>query len=95
MHQDPNSLQPFWDTFMVNGKRQGYTEILNILRLKQVAANKEFAADAKHEYGDQFNEVFRYRKRGRWVPLERESDIARKYLQLKGIVDEDRMDESE
>jgi len=88
--------EQFWSAFSAtDGKRLTYTLILERLAKERTARNQRLSRDARAEYGDDFDKVFSYTKGGKARVKTKPCHIAKQYLQLKGIVDDEDEDDDE
>ncbi|KAF9472358.1 hypothetical protein BDN70DRAFT_818798 [Pholiota conissans] len=80
-----SSIPSFLEEYTENGALLSYTTILDKLRRKRIAESERLAALAREEFGSRFNEVFGYKKGGKWVPKQTALDIAKQYSEMKGL----------
>jgi len=90
----------FWDEFSVineitrQKRRMKWTELVRACKAKRNAAFKDDVIAAKAEYGDTFDQYFRYIKTGREFLMTQPRAISRKYRQLREMpqIDDDEDD---
>ena len=89
------SEDDFWREFSTaSGKRLMYTAIVDRLAQARKENDNEMASRAKQEYGDEFSNIFSYKKNGTCFVKVKACDIAKQYRMLKNITD-DYMDTTE
>ncbi|KAJ7585013.1 hypothetical protein C8J56DRAFT_140700 [Mycena floridula] len=79
------SSQSFWARFSVDGKRMSFTAISTALRDEREEECQRIAACARLEYGDQFAEMFKYRKGSQTLVMTKDSAVAKRYQELQRI----------
>ncbi|KAF7363740.1 hypothetical protein MSAN_01031800 [Mycena sanguinolenta] len=78
----------FWSTFRSDGGgKMSYTAICAALRKERKGGDKELAAKAREEYGDEFKVKFSYwdSKTNTQKVMSKASSIAKEYKRLKGL----------
>ncbi|KAF5330344.1 hypothetical protein D9619_005480 [Psilocybe cf. subviscida] len=82
--------EEFWAAFTdVNGNRMTYSDICKNLQDTRAQDDERLAAQARNEYGEDFNKVFTYKKHGQMFVKRKAADIAKQYRTLQGHVDDD------
>jgi hypothetical protein len=67
----------------------GYKLILRRLAEERKATNEQLCQQAKNEFGTAFDTTFSYVKNGQRHVKAKASDVARQYILLKGMNDDD------
>jgi hypothetical protein len=67
----------------------GYKSILRRLAEERKATNEHLCQQAKNEFGTDFDTMFSYMKNGQRHVKAKASDVARQYILLKGMNDND------
>ncbi|KAF9531328.1 hypothetical protein CPB83DRAFT_808968 [Crepidotus variabilis] len=83
------SEDDFWRRFSdSSGVHLGYTAIVGRINEIKLAEDTILVQKAQAEYCDTFDTIFSYKKSGKTCLLKKASAIARKYRELKGLIDE-------
>jgi len=80
----------FWKEFSDgNGNQMTYTGVVKTLKANRVELDENLAATAKREYGNQFKEIFVYKKNGALHVKTKPSEIAKQYRALQNLCEEE------
>lgn len=66
-----------------------YSDICKSLQDTRAQDDERIAAQAREEYGEEFDQIFTYKKNSRIHVKRKVADIAKQYCALKGDVDDD------
>ncbi|KAJ7617640.1 hypothetical protein DFH06DRAFT_1483471 [Mycena polygramma] len=87
-HYRQGTPDEFWSTFRrKDGGKMSYTAICAAIRSERKTADRDLAAQARREYGVDFDSQFSYRcsKTNTRVVMTKDSSIAKEYKRLQGL----------